>query len=186
MVIHSRQAHIAVIIQNRFIREVDFIVGELLDNAAQSFCLRQVVHHLAQVELIDNVLHVAAEAVQVVAEVHLQAQRVRFALQGLHRELRRVIKRIARDIIQYRVLVLNIIVIQHLLLRQYLVFRGLKQHIDASQNHHRHNDFLILAFLEGVNQHICRYIPDEREQLIILTLVHIFQKFSSIYFFNST
>ena len=172
MVVKSRQTNIALIILHWLVRKIDFVIRKLFDDATQTLRLRQVIHHLAQMELVNDVLYIFAESIQIIGEVHLQAQRVCFALQRLHGELRGVVEWVARRLIEYGVLILNVVVVQHLLSCQQHLLGGFQQHVNAPQHHHGHDDFLILAFLEGINKHICRDIPDEREQLVVLALIH--------------
>ena len=151
MIVKGWQSLFAIIIKHWFVRKVYLIICKLLNDAAQTLCFCQVIHHLTQMKLVDDVLHVLAESIQVVDEVHLQAQRVGFAFQRLHGELRGIVERIASDIVENGVLVLDMVVVEHLFLLQELVFGRLQQHVDTTQHHHRHYDLLIFAFLEGIN-----------------------------------
>ena len=173
VVVESWQTNIAIIVQYRLVRQVYLVVRKFLDDTAQTFCLCEVIHHLAQMELIDDVLHILAEAIQIVCEIHLQSQRVSFALQRLHRKLRCIEEWIVRYAIKDWVLILDVALIKLLLHGKQRFLCWLQQHINAPKHHHGHDDFLILAFLEGIHKHICSNVPDEREQLVVLTLVHI-------------
>ena len=70
------------------------------------------------------------------------------------------------------ILILDVALVKFLFHSEQRFLGRLQQHVDTAEHHHRHDDLLIFTFLEGINQYICRYVPDEREQLVILTLIH--------------
>ena len=86
VVVECRQFDVSFIIKDRLVGQVDLVVSEFFYDAAQSFSLGQVIHHLPEVKLVKNILHVMAESVEVVDEVHFQAQWVGLTLQSLHGE----------------------------------------------------------------------------------------------------
>jgi hypothetical protein len=40
--------------------------------------------------------------------------------------------------------------------------------VNAAQHQHRQNDLLVVAFVESIHKYIIGYVPDEREQKVIL------------------
>ena len=100
VVVDARQAHIAVLVEDGVDAKVDAVVGKLLDDGAETACVGEVVHLLLELELLDDVLHVVAEAIEILQEVLFQPHGIDLAAQRLHGEARRVAEGIARDGIQ--------------------------------------------------------------------------------------
>ena len=99
VIVERRKFLVALVVKNRLVAEIYMVRGEFLNDAAQTFCLRQIVNHLAKMQFFHDVKHILAVTVQIFDEVHLQSLSVYFALQCLHRKLRGVVERVACHII---------------------------------------------------------------------------------------
>ena len=86
VIVDTRQAHVAVLVEDGGDAQVDVVVGELLDDGTEPTCVGEVVHLLLELELVDDVLHVVAETVEILQKVLLQSDGSDFAAQRFHGE----------------------------------------------------------------------------------------------------
>ncbi len=106
---------------------------------------------VVEVELVQHVAHVGAEAVDVVAQVGRQVRRV--AEQALEVIERGVVEGVAGGPAQHRVEVIQLILVQRVGF-EHLALRGLEHAVEAAQHRERQDDVLILAALERVANEI--------------------------------
>ena len=165
VIVNTGETLVAVIVKHGVDSEVDIVVGKFLNQAAQSPCIAQVIHLLFELELLDDVLHVAAEAVEVFEEVLLQTDGVRLATERLHCEARRVAERIVCYTEQHLFLRLlgNRTRVELLLLFEHILMGGFKQDVEAAKHHHGQDYFLVIALVESVHQNIVGDVPNESE-----------------------
>ena len=95
MVVEARQLHRAVAVQDRVRAEVDRRVEELLDQRAERVGLREPRDLVAELEVLEDVLHVRREAVEVGLEVGLELLLACPGSQVAQRELRGVVEGLA-------------------------------------------------------------------------------------------
>ena len=161
MIVEGRMEELSLAVIDGLRTEVDFVGGEFIDDAAQPLRFRQVVHDLTEVQLVYDVDHILAIAVQVFGEVHFQSKRIYLAHQCLHRKLGCVVERIACDVIQNWRLVFYLVFVKLFFHLYNGILRWFEQHINAAQHQHRQNNLLVIAFVEGVYQYIIGNVPDE-------------------------
>ena len=97
--------HRAVAVQHRLGAEVDRRVEELLDQRAERVRLREPRDLVAELEVVEDLLHVRREAVEVGLEVGLELLLAGAGAQIAQRELRRVVERLPGRLPQRGVLV---------------------------------------------------------------------------------
>ena len=86
MIVEGWKNFISFFVQDWLDAEVDGAVGELVYNRTKTLCISKVIHLLTKTEFVYDVLNVFTVAVKVFDKVHLQAFRINFGLQFLHRK----------------------------------------------------------------------------------------------------
>ena len=119
-------------------------------------------------QLFDDVEHILTIAVQIFNEVHFKAKRVYLAFQSLHRKLGGVVEWIASNVIQHWRLVFYLVFVKLFFHLYNSILCRFEQHVNAAQHQHRQNDLLVIAFVESVHKYVIGYVPDKREQKVIL------------------
>ena len=165
VVVEPRQEHVPLVVLHGLDREVDRGIRQLFKHGPQPLLLRELVHPVAHLELVDDVLDVGREAVEVVDDVRLQTLRVDLVLQRLHREGRGIVERMARNGREERFVVGEPRRIAERLLLHHLGLRLLEHHVNAPQHHERKDDLLVVALLERLHQNIICDIPQIAEKL---------------------
>ena len=175
MVVEPGEDNKAVVVLDRLDGKVDRRIGELLENRPETPLVRQRIHPMPQLELVDHVLHVGRETVEILQHVHLQPLRIDLVLQRRHRERRSVVKRIARHLRQER-LVGQLVLVAESLFRRDLRLGRFEQHVDAAQHGERQDDLLVIPFFKGVHEHVVGDVPNETKKLSVLLIVHFWEK----------
>ena len=137
-------------------------VLEALQHLEQQPGLVELADGVVEVELLEHLAHVGAEAGDVVAEVRRQVRRV--GEQLLEVVARRVVEGEARDLPELRIEVLEFLAAQFGLLPKHLLLRACQNAIEAPKNGERKNDVLVLAALEGVADEVGD-APEEADDL---------------------
>ena len=105
VVVEAGMLHRAVAVQHRVGAQVDRRVEELLDQRAERVGLREARDLVAELEVLEDLLHVRREAVEVGLEVGLELLLAGAGAQVAQRELRGVVEGLAGRLPQRRVLV---------------------------------------------------------------------------------
>ena len=140
--------------------QVDVGRGELLDQRAQRVGLRQPRDLVAELEVVEDVLHVGGEPVEPSPEVGLELLSVRAGAQVPQGELRCVVEVLFGHCSQRAILLDDASVIEQ---RFHLdhVLLGVFQHgVQSAQHGHRQDHVAVLAADVEVPQDIVRDAPD--------------------------
>ena len=146
--------------------------GGKIKKGTEATSLCEVVNLLTEFELVDNVLYILRESIEILNDVHLQTLRVNLVFQRLHREGTGVVEWITRHLSEKRSIINNVMAVAELLLLENGSLGGFKEHVDATQHHERQDNFLVVALLKSMHQHIVGDVPDEGEKSVILLVVH--------------
>ncbi len=171
VVVEAGELFIAVAVLDRLWAEVDRRVEELYDQVPEVVCLDQSGQLLAELEFVEDFLHVGRKAVQVSPEVGLELLgAVEQPFQG---EGRGVVKRLARCLAKRSVLVADLRLVQPLLHGEDSIFRRFQEAIEPADDGHRQNHVALLAADVDIAEHIVGDAPDEVDDRAVLSVVHV-------------
>ena len=156
--------------------EVDAGVGEFFEHVEQHVLGGHVPYLRPQLELIDDLLHVGAEAVEVVHEVGLQellaiGGRVVEALQRPGAGVVEDVAAGALEVTGFQFGKLHFLALEADLFGDG-VLRGFKQHVEAAQHDHGQDDVAVLAADVDVAQAVIGDAPDEGDEAVVGLVVH--------------
>ena len=140
--------------------EVDVGRGELLDQRAQRVGLREPRYLVAELEALEDVLHVGREPVEPGPEVGLELLLARPGSQVAQGELRGVVERLPGRRPQGRLLLDHAGLVEHRLHVEHRLFDVLKHRVQAAEHRHRKDDVAVLAADVQIPQHVVRDAPD--------------------------
>ena len=143
--------------------QVDIL--EALEHLEQEPRFVELADGVVEVEPLQHLAHVRAEAGDVVAQVRRQVRRVGEEL--LEVVAGRVVEGEAGDLPQLRVEVLELLTAQLGLLPEDLLLCGGQDAVESPQDGERKDDVLILAALEGVADEV-RDTPEEADDLAVV------------------
>ena len=143
-------------------------VLEALEHLEQQPRLVELADRVVEVELLQHLAHVRAEAGDVVAQVRRQMRRVGEELVEV--VAGGVVEREARDPAELRVEVLELLAPKLGLFRQHLLLRAGQHAVQAAQDGERQDDVLVLAALEGIADEV-RDAPEEADDLAMVHCV---------------
>ena len=160
-----------------FVGEVDIGGSELFEHLQQYIFFRHVPYLRTKLELFDDLLHIGAEAVEIVHEVGFEklagvGSRI---VEALKRPFARIVKDITARVAQS----VGIELCQtHLFtletqLFEYLLFALFQQRIEPPQYHHRQDDITVLAPHIDIAQAVVGDRPDEVDESVVDGLIHI-------------
>ena len=152
--------------------EVDVRRQELLDQRAEGVSLGEARNLVAELEVVEDVLHVRREAVQIRLEVGLELLLAGAGLEVAQRELGRVVERLSGRLPKGLILVGNLGRVERLLHLEHSLFGRLEDGVEPAQNGHRQDDVPILSTNVQVSKDIVGDAPDEVGDLVQLTLFH--------------
>ena len=165
----------AVAVQHRVRAEVDRRVEELLDQRAERVGLREARDLVAELEVVEDLLHVRREAVEVGLEVGLELLLARAGPEVAQRELARCCRtpgrRPARSAWSW--LVMPALSSDRLHVEHGLLGR-LEHGVEAAQDGHRQDDVAVLAADVEVAQDVVGDAPDEVRDPVQITVAHNF------------
>ncbi|MEM3453411.1 MAG: hypothetical protein QW835_07310 [Candidatus Hadarchaeum sp.] len=116
---------------------------------------------VAELEVVDDLLHVGRESVKVGAKIRLQLLAAGTRLEVAQGELRGVVKRLSGGLSQSSVLVDDPPFVERSFHVEHGLLGGLQYCIQSADHGHRENDVAILAAYIQVAQHIVDNAPDE-------------------------
>lgn len=158
--------------------EIDLGVEEFDEERAKGVGLGQTRDGVAELEVIENVLHVRRKAVEIGFKVRLELLRIRARFEVGEGKLRGVVECLTGRIAQRGPLFGDARPIE-----QFLGFEngclGRHQHgVESPQHAHGQNDIAVLAADKQVAKHVIRDSPDEGDDLVVRSLVHLAQALS--------
>jgi hypothetical protein len=167
MIVYSRQ------IADRLRAEVDIPVEEFLDEMAQRVGLGESRNLVAELEVVQDVLHVGREPVEIGLEIVLQ-----FLLGGAgpevaQQERRGVVECLPGGGSESIVLIGDPFSIQRGFHIHYGLFGRLQHGIETTQNGHRQNNIAVFAPYIDITEDIIRYIPNKIREPVELCLIHV-------------
>ena len=147
--------------------------SELLDQRAERVGLREAGNLIAELEVVEDVLHVRREAVQVRLEVGLELLLTGARLEVAQRELRCVVERLAGGLTQRLVLVRDLGLVERRLHVEHGLLGRFEDGIEATKYGHRQDDVAVLPANVQVAEDIVGDAPDEVGDPVQLALFHI-------------
>ena len=150
----------AVGVPHRDGAEVDVGRGEFLDQRAQGVGLREPLDLVAELEVLEDVLHVGREPVEVGAKVGLELLPAGAGAQVAQRELRGVVEGLPRRLPQGRVLLDDAVLVEHGLHLEHALLAVLQDRVQPAQHGHRQDDVAVLAAHVEVAQDVVGDAPD--------------------------
>ena len=145
---------------------------ELLDQRAEGVGLGEPRDLVAELELLEDVLHVGREAVEVGLEVGLELLLAGAGSEIAQRELRGVVEGLTGGLPQGLVLVDDAGLVERGLHVEHGLLGRLKHGVEPAQHRHRQDHVAVLAAHIEVAQHVVRDAPDEVDDLGVLRSVH--------------
>ena len=140
--------------------EVDVGRGELLDQRAEGVGLREPRNLVAELEALEDVLHVGREPVEPGPEVGLEPLPARPGSQVTQGELRRVVERLPRRRPQGVVLLDHAGLVEHRLHVEHRLLGVLQHRVEPAQHGHREDDVTVLAADVQIAQDVVGNAPD--------------------------
>ena len=155
MVIQTRK--VAVLLR----AEIDVFADELLDNRAENIGFDHGVHLIAELELVQNLLHVGRKPVEIRLKIRLELLRGWAAGQIAQAERRRIAESLTGNIAKRTPLVGNPRSIQRLFHFEHLQLGVFQHSIQTADNRHRKNNIAVLTAHINIAQAIIGDTPDE-------------------------
>ncbi len=153
--------------------EVDVGRQELLDQRAEGVSLGEARNLVAELEVVEDVLHVRREAVQIRLEVGLELLLAGAGLEVAQRELRRVVERLFCRLPDRLILVGDLGPVERPLHLEHRLFGRLEDGVEPAQDGHRQDDIPVLSTDVQVPEDIVGDAPDEVGDPVQLTLFHV-------------
>ncbi len=181
MVIEARVLHRTVIVQNRVGAQVDIRRKKLLDQRIERIRLGQTRNLIAELKLLEDVLHVRREPIEIRLEVGFELLLVGTSLEVAQRELRCIVEGLSGGLAQWLVLMNDLGLVERLLHVEHVLLRRLKQSVETAQDGHRKDDIAVFASHIKVAKYIVSDAPDEIGNPIEIPVAHAvfpLQKFS--------
>ena len=150
----------AVSVPHRGRAQIDVRRGELLDQGAQGVGAGQTRDLVAELEVVENVLHVGREPVQVGREIGGELLPVGACAQVPQGESGGVVERLPRRLAQSRILLDHSGAVERGLHVEDRLLAGLQHRVEAAQHGHRQDHVPVLAAHVEVAQHIIGDAPD--------------------------
>ena len=141
--------------------EVDIPADKLLDDRSENIGLDHGRDLVAELELLQNFLHVRGEAVQIGFKIRLELLACRTSSQIAQAEGRCVAEGLAGGIAKRTPLVGDPCAVQHFLHVQDLLLGVLQHSVQAADDRHGQNDIAVLAAHIHISQAIIGDAPDE-------------------------
>ena len=160
VVVEAGVPHRAVGVLHRGRAEIDVGRGELLDQRAQRVGLGEPLDLVAELEVLQDVLHVGREAVEIRLEVGPELLPAGAGAQVAQGELRRVVESLTRRLPQGRVLLDDAGLVEHRLHVEDVLLAVLQHRVQPAQHGHRQDDVAVLAAHVQVAQDVVGDAPD--------------------------
>jgi hypothetical protein len=172
VVVETGVLHRSVAVEHRARAEVDGRRQELLDQGPDGVGFGQPRDLVAELEALQDVLHVRREAVEVRLEVGLQLLLAGAGAQVSEGEPRGVVERLARRLPQRLVLVDDSRFVQRRLHVEHRLLGRLKHRVQAAEHGHGQDHIAVLSPNIEIPQDIIGDSPDEVYDLIVLGVIH--------------
>jgi len=150
--------------------EVDIRGDEFLDEMPQHIRRIEPLELVSKVEFLDDLLHVGAEAVQVIGEVGAQLFGV--VQQAAEGEFGGIVKRLPGDVAEGLFLMGDPGLVEQLLLLQHLLLARLQETIQSPDDGHRQDHVPVFPPHIDIPEHIIGDTPDEIDDSVVQGPVH--------------
>ena len=150
----------AVGVHDRLRTQVDVRRGELLDQRTQGVGPGEARDLIAELEVLEDVLHAGREPVQVVLEVGPELLPTGPRPQVVQRELRRVVERMLRRLPKGHLLFGDPHLVQRVLHVQDGLLGGFQHRVEPPQHGHGKDHVPVLAANIHIAEHVVRDPPD--------------------------
>ena len=161
-----------LILVHRIRAEVDVRRYKFFNDCAENVCLDHGVDLIAELELLQNLLHIRRETVQIGFKIRFQGLLLRTAGKVAQTERRRIAKSLSRRIAQRRPLVIDTGLVQLFLHIQDSLFAILQKSIQTPDDRHRQDYITVLAAHIHVAQAVVCNAPYKTNYLIMHLIVH--------------
>ncbi|GBD25431.1 hypothetical protein HRbin30_00750 [bacterium HR30] len=161
VIVEAGQSDSSVAIEHGLRAQVDGRVEKLLDERAQGIGFGKTGDLVAELEVVDDFLHVGREAVEISAKIGLQLLAVGPCLEVPERERGGVVKGLAGGPSQSSVLVYDPLFVEQGFHGEHFLLGGFEHCIEPTDHGHRQDDVAVLAAHVKVAQHVVRDTPDE-------------------------
>ena len=172
MVVEAGMLNRAVAVMHRSEPQVDVRRGELLDQGAQDVGAGQARDLVAELEVVEYVLHVRREPVEVRREVGGELLAVGTGAQVAQGESAGVVERMARRLAQGGVLLDHAGAVERGLHVEDRLFATLKDSVEAAQHGDRQDHVAVLATHVEVAQDVVGNAPDVVRNPIQVPVAH--------------
>ena len=170
--VEAGMAHAAIGAENRVGAQVDIGQREPLDQRAERVGLRETRDLIAELEAVQDVLHVGREAIEPSPEVGFELLAAGAGAQVAQGELRGVVEGLARCLAQRRVLLYHAGLIQRGLHVEDGLLAVLQHGVQPPQHGHRQDHVAILAAHVEVAQHVVGDAPDVVRDPVQVAVAH--------------
>ena len=147
-------------VHHRYRAQVNVGRGELLDQRAQGIGLGEARDLVAELEVLEDVLHVGREPVEVVLEVGSELLAACPGAEVVEGELRRVVERLAGRLPERSLLLDDAQLVEPSLHVEDGLLGGLEHRVEAPQDGHGQDDVAVLAADVDIAEDIVRDAPD--------------------------
>lgn len=152
--------------------EVDVGREELADQRAEGISLRQARDLVAELEVLQDVLHIGREAIEIGLEVGPELLLAGAGLEIAQGEFGRVVEGLARCLPEGRVLMDDLGRVEGRLHLQHRLLGGLQHGIQPAQHCHRQDHIAVLTAHVEIPKHVVGDAPDEVGDPVELALFH--------------
>ena len=153
--------------------EVDVRRYKFFNDCTEDICLDHGVNLIAELELLQNLLHIRRESVKICFKIRFQGLLFRTAGKVAQTERRCIAKSLSSHVAQCRPLVIDTCRIQLFLHIQDSLFTVLQKSIQTADDRHRQDNVAVLAAHIHIPQAVVCNAPYKANYLIMHPIVHI-------------
>ena len=173
VVVEARELYRAVRVPDRVGAEIDRGIEELLDQRAERVGPRKPRELIAELEALQDLLHIRREAVEISLEVGPELLLARAGAQIAQGKPRRVVEGLTRGLPEGCILVRDPRLIERRLHPDDRGLRRLQHGVEPPQDGHRQDHVAILAAHVEIAQHIVGDTPDKVRDPIEVAVAHV-------------
>jgi hypothetical protein len=161
VVVEARVLHRAVAVLHRVRAQVDGRAEELFNQGAERVGLGEARDLVAELEVVEDLLHVGREAIQIRLEIGFELLLAGAGAQIAQGKLRGVVERLPGGLTERLVLVRDVRPVERGLHVEHVLLGRLEDRVEPAQHRHRQDDVAVLAAHVEIAEHVVRDSPDE-------------------------